>query len=83
MAAVEAIGSFQITPNRVLERLVAAVRGKPSSNPVAEAAVRAMAQHSGASGPAGRYPDRARLPAGPAPRGAAEPSPAQRRRPSQ
>ena len=50
MAAVEAMGSFRITPNRVLEQLVASVRGKPSSNPVAEAAVRAMAQHSGAPG---------------------------------
>ena len=50
VAAVEAIGSFQITPNRVPEQLVAAVRGKPSSDPVAEAAVRAMAQHSGARG---------------------------------
>ena len=39
-----------ITPNRVLEQLVAAVRGKPSSDPVAEAAVRAMARHSGARG---------------------------------
>jgi putative membrane-bound dehydrogenase-like protein len=50
VAAVEAIGSFRITPNRVLEQLVSAVRGKPSSNSVAEAAVRAMAQHSGAQG---------------------------------
>jgi putative membrane-bound dehydrogenase-like protein len=50
VAAVEAIGSFQITPNRVPERLVAAVRGKPNSDPVAEAAIRAMAQHSGAPG---------------------------------
>ena len=50
VAAVEAIGSFDITPNRVPEQLVAAVRGKPSSDPVAEAAVRAMARHSGARG---------------------------------
>ena len=50
VAAVEAIGSFRITPNRVLEQLVSSVRGKPSSNSVAEAAVRAMAQHSGARG---------------------------------
>jgi putative membrane-bound dehydrogenase-like protein len=48
VAATEAIGSFRITPNRVLEQLVSSVRGKPSSNSVAEAAVRAMAQHSGA-----------------------------------
>ena len=48
VAAVEAIGSFDITPNRVPEQLVAAVRGKPSSDPVAEAAVRAMARHTGA-----------------------------------
>ena len=50
VAAVEAIGSFRITPNRVLEQLVSSVRGKPNSNSVAEAAVRAMAQHSGARG---------------------------------
>ncbi len=50
VAAVEAIGSFNITPNRVLEQLVSSVRGKPSSNSVAEAAVRAMAQHPGARG---------------------------------
>ena len=50
VAAVEAIGSFNITPNRVLEQLVSSVRGKPSSNSVAEAAVRAMARHSGARG---------------------------------
>ncbi len=49
-AAVEAIGSFDITPDRVPEQLVAAARGKPSSDPVAEAAVRAMAQHSGVRG---------------------------------
>jgi putative membrane-bound dehydrogenase-like protein len=50
VAAVDAIGSFKITPNRVLEQLVSSVRGKPSSNSVAEAAVRAMAEHSGARG---------------------------------
>ena len=50
VAATEAIGSFRITPNRVLEQLVSSVRGKRSSNSVAEAAVRAMAQHSGARG---------------------------------
>ena len=58
VAAVEAIGSFRITPNRVPEQLVAAVRGKPSSDPVAEAAIRAMAS-TPALGSAGRYPDRA------------------------
>ncbi len=50
VAAVDAIGSLNITPNKVLEQLVSSVRGKPSSNSVAEAAVRAMAQHSGARG---------------------------------
>ena len=50
VAAVDAIGSFQVTPNRVLEQLVASVRGKPSSNVVAEAAVRAMADRR-ATGP--------------------------------
>jgi putative membrane-bound dehydrogenase-like protein len=50
VAAVEAIGALNITPNRVPEQLVAAVRGRASSDPVAEAAVRAMARHSGAQG---------------------------------
>ncbi len=50
VAAVEAIGALPITPNRVPEQLVAAARGKGSSDPVAEAAVRAMAQHAGAQG---------------------------------
>jgi putative heme-binding domain-containing protein len=50
VAALEAIGSFDVTPNRVPQQLVAAVRGKPSSDPVAEAAVRAMARHVGAQG---------------------------------
>ncbi len=48
VAAIAAIGSFHVTPNRVLEQLVSSVRGKPSSNVVAEAAVRAMAEHAGA-----------------------------------
>ncbi len=73
VAAVEGIGSFDITPNRVPEQLVAAVRGKPSSDPVAEAAVRVMAQSLRRTGTAGRHRDRSRLPAGPAPRGAAGP----------
>ncbi len=82
VAAVEAIGSYRITPNRVLEQLVAATRGKPNSNSVAEAAIRAMAQHSGA-GPDQRYRDESRL----SPRftqpGNAQPVPASRwRRPS-
>ncbi len=50
VAAVEGIGSFDIPPNRVPEQLVTAVRGKSSSDPVAEAAVRVMAAHSGAPG---------------------------------
>ena len=50
VAAVEGIGSFDITPNRVPEQLVTAVRGKSSSDPVAEAAIRVMARHSGAPG---------------------------------
>ncbi len=48
VAAVEGLGSLSITPNRVPEQLVAAARGKSSSDPVAEAAVRVMARHSGA-----------------------------------
>jgi putative membrane-bound dehydrogenase-like protein len=50
VATVEAIGSLRITPNRVLEQMIATVRGKPSSDPVVEAAARAMARHSGARG---------------------------------
>lgn len=50
VAAVEGLGEFNITPNRVPEQLVAEVRGKSSSNPVAEAAVRVMARHTGAAG---------------------------------
>ncbi|MHB1557280.1 MAG: PVC-type heme-binding CxxCH protein [Isosphaeraceae bacterium] len=49
VAAVEGLGSLSITPNRVPEQLVAAARGKSSSDPVAEAAVRVMARHSGAA----------------------------------
>jgi putative membrane-bound dehydrogenase-like protein len=44
VAAVEALGSFKMTPNRVLDQLIASVRGKPSSNSVAEAAVRASSR---------------------------------------
>jgi putative heme-binding domain-containing protein len=44
VAAVEALGSTKVTPNRVLDQLIAAVRGQPSSNPLAEAAVRATAK---------------------------------------
>jgi putative heme-binding domain-containing protein len=50
VAAVEGLGSLDITPNRVPEQLVTAVRGKSSSDPVAEAAVRVMSRHSGAPG---------------------------------
>jgi putative heme-binding domain-containing protein len=44
VAAVEALGSFRETPNRVLDQLIASVRGKPSSSPVAEAAARTIAR---------------------------------------
>ena len=44
VAAVEALGSFRVTPNRVLDQLIASVKGKPSSNSVAEAAVRATSK---------------------------------------
>jgi len=44
VAAVEALGSFRVTPNRVLDQLIASVRGEPSSNSVAEAAVRATSK---------------------------------------
>ncbi len=48
VAAVDAIGLFGIAPNPVLEQLLASVRGKPSSNPVAEAAARAIARYPNA-----------------------------------
>jgi putative membrane-bound dehydrogenase-like protein len=44
VAAVEALGSIKVTPNRVLDQLIASVRGQPSSNALAEAAVRAAAK---------------------------------------
>jgi putative membrane-bound dehydrogenase-like protein len=44
VAAVEALGSVKVTPNRVLDQLIASVRGRPSSNALAEAAVRAAAK---------------------------------------
>ena len=43
VAAVEALGSFRDS-NRVLDQLITSVRGKPSSNSVAEAAVRATSE---------------------------------------
>ena len=76
VAAIEGIGSFDITPNRVPEQLVAAVRGKPSSDPVAEAAVRAMARHSGARGRLTDLLTARDYPARPATRGPAVPGPA-------
>jgi putative membrane-bound dehydrogenase-like protein len=42
VAAIEALGSFPPTANRVLDALIDSVRGKSSSNSVAEAAVRAI-----------------------------------------
>ena len=59
VAAVEALGSFRVTPNRVLDQLIASVRGKPSSNSVAEAAVRAMFEALRCARPIGRAVDRA------------------------
>jgi putative membrane-bound dehydrogenase-like protein len=43
VAAVEALGSFGGAPDRLLDELIASVRGKRSSTPAAEAAVRAIA----------------------------------------
>src|SRR5262249_14333492 len=48
LAALAAIGSMRMTPNRVLEHVVSSVLGRQSSNAVAEAAVRAMREHAGA-----------------------------------
>ncbi len=50
VAAVEALGSLRMTSSQVLDRLIASVRGKSSSSPVAEAAVRASAGQSAARG---------------------------------
>ncbi len=47
VAAIEALGSYAVAPDRALDELVASVRTRPSSSAIAEAAVRAMAQHSG------------------------------------
>ena len=44
VAAVEGLGSFPDSSDETLEQLIASVRGKPSSNSVAEAAVRAIAR---------------------------------------
>jgi putative membrane-bound dehydrogenase-like protein len=44
VASVEALASFRETPRRTFDDLIASVRGKPSSSPVAEAAVRTIAR---------------------------------------
>jgi len=44
VAGVEALGSFSNAPNRLFDQLIASVRGKRSSTPTAEAAVRAIAR---------------------------------------
>jgi hypothetical protein len=46
VAAVEALGAFPMKNNRVLDQLIASVRGKTSSNSVAEAALRANSRRS-------------------------------------
>jgi putative membrane-bound dehydrogenase-like protein len=48
VAAIEALGSFRGGSERILDRRIASVRGKPSSNAVAEAATRALARHADA-----------------------------------
>ena len=48
VAAVEALGSFRGESARIPDRLIATVRGKPSSNAAAEAAVRALGRDAGA-----------------------------------
>ena len=50
VAAVEAVGLYHIASNPVLDQLLASVRGKPSSTPVAEAAARAIARYPNARG---------------------------------
>ena len=44
VAAVEGLGSFPESSQEILERLIQSVRGKTSSTPVAEAAVRTIAR---------------------------------------
>ena len=44
VAAVEGLGSLKGNPDQTLDRLIESVRGKPSSSPVAEAAVRTIAR---------------------------------------
>jgi len=44
IAAVEALGSFSSAPDRLFDQMIASVRGKHSSTPAAEAAVRAIAR---------------------------------------
>ena len=50
VAALEALAPLPVTPNRVPEQMVSATRGRSTSDPVAEAALRVMARHSGARG---------------------------------
>jgi putative membrane-bound dehydrogenase-like protein len=44
VASIEALGSFRETPSGLFDQFIASVRNKPSSNPVAEAAVRTIAR---------------------------------------
>ena len=44
VAAVEGLGAFPGSSEQILERLIESAQGKPSSNPIADAAVRTMAE---------------------------------------
>jgi putative membrane-bound dehydrogenase-like protein len=48
VAAVEALGSFRVEADRVLDQLIADARGSSRSTPLAEAAIRALARSSDA-----------------------------------
>jgi putative membrane-bound dehydrogenase-like protein len=48
VAAIDAVGLYRIAPNPVVEQFVAASRARPSSDPLAEAATRAIARYPNA-----------------------------------
>jgi putative heme-binding domain-containing protein len=50
IAAIEAMGALPRGFENVLDRLIATVRGKPSSDPIAEAAARAVGRQPGVEG---------------------------------
>ena len=48
VAAIDAVGLFHSAPNPVLDQMLASVKGKPSSTPLAEAALRGIARYPNA-----------------------------------